>query len=112
MEKIDYEVPTKLRQEFEEENKKAKFIFGTSNKEPHFDINEGFKHRLKLYPNYCEIINGEPKMFYVDNIVVFDTKKEAIKFISTISFKEDNQMVKMWKKHRKWVVCYLTQEED
>lgn len=96
-----------------QENKKVKFIFGTS-KEPHFDNDKGFKHRLNLYlsPNYCEIIDGEPKMFYVDNIVAFDTKKEAIKFISTISFKEDSQMVKMWKKHRKWIVCYLTKEEE
>ena len=26
-------------------------------------------HKIYLSPNYCEVIDGEPKMFYVDNIV-------------------------------------------
>ena len=44
--------------------------------------------------------------------VVFDTKKEALKFISTISFREYWQEVKIWRKDKKWCVSYKHFEED
>ncbi len=46
------------------------------------------------------------------NIVVFDTKKEALKFIKTIPFKDVPQEVILNKRDKKWVVHYLTLEEE
>ena len=97
-----------------EENKKVKLMFGTS-KEPHFEDNEGFKHRLNLYTNYCEAIEGERKQRHLTlerNIVVFDSKDEAIKFIKTIPFRNIPQEVILNKRDKKWVVHYLTLEEE
>lgn len=97
-----------------EEDKKVKLMFGTS-KEPKFETNEGFKHRLNLYPIYCEAIEGERKQRHLileRNIVVFDSKDEAIKFIKTIPFRNIPQEVILNKRHNKWVVHYLTLEEE
>ena len=90
MKKIDYEVPTQLRQEWEEDLKKNS-------------------------PNYCEAIEGERKERHLtleQNIVVFDSKDEAIKFIKTIPFRNIPQEVILNKRDKKWVVHYLTLEEE
>lgn len=90
MEKIDYEVPTQLRQEWEEDLK-------------------------KYSPNYCEAIEGERKQRHLtleQNILAFDSKDEALKFIKTIPFRNIPQEVILNKRDKKWVVHYLTLEED
>lgn len=46
------------------------------------------------------------------NIVVFDSKDEAIKFIKTIPFRNIPQKVILNKRDKKWVVHYLTLEEE
>lgn len=46
------------------------------------------------------------------NIVAFDSKDEAIKFIKTIPFRNIPQEVILNKRDKKWVVHYLTLEEE